>query len=90
MVSDLSRLPLPIRDQHEAQSERGQRTITAVGRMISLKSRAFAAKTAHERSALQRQIEATDQEIDQLVYELYGLSKQEICIVEEGVKTVAT
>jgi len=26
----------------------------------------------------------TDREIDQMVYELYGLSKEEIKIVEEG------
>jgi len=29
-----------------------------------------------------RQIEATDQEIDALVYELYGLTEEEIAIVE--------
>jgi hypothetical protein len=31
---------------------------------------------------LQREIEATDRRIDQLVYELYGLSDDEIRIVE--------
>ena len=31
-----------------------------------------------------RQIEATDREIDRLVYELYGLSDEEIRIVEEA------
>ena len=30
----------------------------------------------------QRQIEATDREIDRLVYELYGLTDDEIAIVE--------
>ncbi|MCI0638011.1 MAG: hypothetical protein L0Y72_15335 [Gemmataceae bacterium] len=40
------------------------------------------ARTAHERQALERQIEATDHEIDQLVYELYGLTAAEIRIVE--------
>lgn len=30
----------------------------------------------------QRQIEATDEEIDALVYELYGLTEKEIAIVE--------
>ena len=33
---------------------------------------------------LQRQIEATDRQIDRLVYELYGLSDEEIAIVEEA------
>jgi len=31
---------------------------------------------------LQRQIEATDKQIDRLVYELYGLTEEEIGIVE--------
>lgn len=43
-----------------------------------------ATKTAHERTALQRQIDATDWQIDQLVYELYGLTDEEIRIVEEA------
>jgi hypothetical protein len=33
---------------------------------------------------LQRQIEATDRQIDWLVYELYGLTEEEIAIVEKG------
>jgi predicted nucleic acid-binding Zn-ribbon protein len=39
-------------------------------------------KTDHERTALQRQIDATDRQIDQLAYELYGLTQEEIRIVE--------
>lgn len=35
-----------------------------------------------QKSILQRQIEATDREIDQLVYELYGLTDEDIKIVE--------
>ena len=31
-----------------------------------------------------RQIEATDREIDALVYELYGLTDEEIRLVEEA------
>jgi hypothetical protein len=30
------------------------------------------------------EIEATDREIDRLVYELYGLTEEEIRIVEQG------
>jgi len=41
-----------------------------------------AAKTDHEKTALQRQIDATDRQIDKLVYELYGLTPEEIEIVE--------
>ena len=40
------------------------------------------AHTPHEQTVLQRQIEATDRQIDALVYELYGLTEEEIKIVE--------
>ncbi len=42
-----------------------------------------AAKTAHEKTTLRRQITATDHQIDQLVYELYGPTKREVRIVDE-------
>ncbi|MBU0529495.1 N-6 DNA methylase, partial [bacterium] len=41
------------------------------------------AKTDHDRTILQRQIDATDKQIDKLVYELYDLTDEEIKIVEE-------
>jgi hypothetical protein len=40
------------------------------------------AKTEHEKTAIDRQIAATDKQIDALVYELYGLTEKEIRIVE--------
>ena len=39
---------------------------------------------SHEKTAIQRQIDATDRQIDQLVYDLYGLTDEEIRIVEEA------
>jgi len=33
---------------------------------------------------LKRQIDATDRQIDTLVYELYGLTEEEIALVEKG------
>lgn len=33
---------------------------------------------------LQRQTEATDRQIDRLVYELYGLTEEEVAVVEAG------
>jgi len=43
------------------------------------------ANTDHEKTALQRQINDTDRQIDQFVYELYGLTDEEIRIVEGGI-----
>ena len=39
---------------------------------------------AHEKTVLQRQIDATDREIDRLVYEQYGLTDHEMAIVQEA------
>jgi hypothetical protein len=39
-------------------------------------------KAPHEHESLQRTIAATDKQIDALVYELYGLSDEEIRIVK--------
>ncbi len=38
-----------------------------------------------EKAELEEKIERTDKEIDQMVYELYGLTKDEIKIVEGNV-----
>ncbi len=43
-----------------------------------------AARTAHDKTLIQRQCEATDRQIDALVYELYGLTTAEIALVEGG------
>jgi hypothetical protein len=37
-----------------------------------------------QRTVIERQIEATDRGIDRLVYELYGLTDDEITVVEEA------
>ncbi len=42
------------------------------------------ARTGHEQTGLRRQVETTDAEIDRLVYNLYGLTDDEIRIVEEA------
>ena len=54
--------------------------------MLALHKRAAGAKTGHQQTSLSRQIEATDAQIDRLVYELYGLSEEEIAIVEEATR----
>jgi hypothetical protein len=56
--------------------------VQLVEQMISLNKQLPGAKTGHEQTLLQRQIDATDKQIDKLVYELYGLTEEEIAIVE--------
>jgi hypothetical protein len=58
--------------------------VTLAKQMLTLHQQAAAAKTPDAQARLWRQIDATDRQIDRLVYELYGLTEEEIKIVEEG------
>ncbi len=55
-----------------------------VERMLELHKQLAAAKIPDEKTRIQREITATDNQIDKLVYELYGLTEEEIKIVEEN------
>ena len=60
-----------------------------VERMLALHSQKTGAgkqsvRTPQEQERMQREIETADVQIDRLVYELYGLSEEEIRIVEGG------
>ncbi len=57
--------------------------VSLVEQMLALHKSFAAAKSPQEKERLARQIEVTDRAIDALVYELYGLSEEEIRIVEE-------
>ena len=50
--------------------------------MLASHKQLAAARTPQEQTALTRQIAATDNQIDRLVYDLYGLTEEEISIVE--------
>jgi len=80
---------LPIRTinfSDPADVARHDHMVSLVDQMHSLNKQLQEARTPHEQNALQRQIEATDSQIDALVYELYGLTEEEIRIVEGGLK----
>ncbi len=60
--------------------------ITVADNMLSLNQRLASEQLPQRREQIQREIEATDRQIDQLVYQLYGLSDEEIRIVEEATR----
>jgi len=62
------------------------KTCRLVNGMLDLNKKLHAANIATEKTMLQRQIDATDRQIDNLVYELYALTDDEIAIVEEATK----
>jgi len=78
---------LPIRAVDFSDSTdvaRHDRMVALVERMLDLHKKLAAARTPDEKTRLQRQIAAMDRQIDALVYELYGLTEEEIRIVEEA------
>ncbi|MEW6356492.1 MAG: N-6 DNA methylase [Planctomycetota bacterium] len=84
-VGQLKELPIPRLDLCEpADKSRHDRMVELVERMLALHKQLDAAKTAHDKTVIQRQIAATDDEIDRLVYDLYGLTEDEIKIVEDA------
>jgi len=58
--------------------------VELVQRMLTLNKQLAKARAAQKKTAIQRQIDALDGQIDRLVYELYDLTDEEIAIVEEA------
>ena len=58
--------------------------VKLVEKMLALHQQLAAAKTPQDTTLLQRQIDAADKQIDQLVYQLYGLTDEEIALVEKS------
>jgi type I restriction-modification system DNA methylase subunit len=82
-LAELRRLPIPYPDiTKRDERTTHDRMVQLVEQMLTLHKQLPEAKTAHEQTLLQRQIDATDRQIDKLVYELYGLTEEEIKIVE--------
>ncbi len=80
---DIKQLPIRTIDFSDpTERARHDRMVALVERMLALHRQQAAAKTGHDRTLIGRQIEATDRQIDRLVYELYGLTEDEIGIVE--------
>jgi type I restriction-modification system DNA methylase subunit len=63
---------------------RHDRMVEMVKKMLAMHEQLAAARTEQERTMIQRRIEATDAQIDKLVYELYGLTEEEVRVVEEA------
>ncbi len=60
------------------------RMVSLVESVLDLHKQLPAARAEHDKTLIQRQISATDKQIDKLVYELYGLTEEEIVIIEDN------
>jgi len=80
--TNVDKLPILVPSSRDA---RYRRIIGLCSQMLVLCENRAASQVDHQRTVLSRQIEETDRQIDKLVYELYGLTEDEIAIVESSV-----
>lgn len=76
---------LPVRGidfSDSADKARHDHIVKLVERMLTAKEELSKAKTEAETTRLERECESLDRQIDQAVYELYGLTEEEIRVVE--------
>jgi hypothetical protein len=79
----LSQIPIrSIDPTNRSDNKFHKMVVSLVERILDLNKRTPA--TPQEQERLAREIESTDRQIDRLVYELYGLTEEEIRIVEGG------
>ncbi len=79
----LARLPIhKINFNSLTENNQYKKVISLVDQMLAFHKQN--PRTPQAKESLHREIEETDKQIDQLVYELYGLTEEEIKIVEGG------
>ena len=84
-IRDMLSLPFrPIDFNDPIDKVRHDTMVNFVEQMLELHKQLAEAKEPQAKTVLQRQIEATDRQIDELVYELYCLTEEEIKIAEKG------
>ncbi len=81
--TNIARLPIrSVESSSSSDRPKHDKMVVLVERMLDMIKRLANTKMAEDLTRLQRQIDATDREIDRLVYDLYGLTEEEIAIVE--------
>lgn len=82
----IAALPIYTTDFDNPQDvDRHDRMIALVTEMLELHKHLDHAKTDQEKRLIAREIESTDRQINSLVYGLYGLTADEIAVVEEAI-----
>jgi len=83
----LETIPVPTFDlTKKVDRSAHDRLVALVDQMLSLHKLLAAAQSPANKESLQRQIDSTDRQIDDLVYDLYGLGENEIKIVDESAR----
>ncbi|MFH0862245.1 MAG: N-6 DNA methylase [Candidatus Altiarchaeota archaeon] len=79
----LGKIPIHIISSNNVSEKALHSTVVSlVSQILELNKRLTLIKTPDEKNMVQRQIDAADSEVNNIVYQLYGLSEEEIKIVE--------
>jgi len=82
----IEKIPIPKIDfSNKTETAIHAKFVRLVEQILEAKKQLQQAKTEGDKNYLDRKCERLDKEIDQLVYQLYGLTEEEIKIVEESV-----
>jgi hypothetical protein len=83
--NSISKLPIRRIDiSVAADRARHDQMVSFVDHAMLLQQQLAAARTGHERTISMRQIDAVNDQIDQLVYDLYGLAQNDIAVIENN------
>ena len=83
-ANNINKVPVPIVDFNNQEDKHKHDLIASHVEQCYNSINSEIARTPQSKELIKRQIEATDKQIDALVYELYGLTDEEIKIVEEN------
>ena len=85
IIKQTRELPFPKLDpKNRADKTRHDKLVVLVDKLLGLMPKLRAATSDSEKATLQNAVTATDQQIDALVYDLYGLTEEEKNLVEGG------
>ena len=84
-LAELRNLPIRVLDiTIPAQKAQHDRMVQLVEQMLKTKAQVSTAKTESDRTYLEDKCAGLDRQIDQLTYELYDLTPEEVALVEQG------
>jgi len=87
LIKDCRRFPIrPVNLTTPRNGRCHDHMVVLVNQMLGLHQQLATAKTHYEGTSLEQQLHAVDRQIDQLVYQLYGLTAEEVNIVEQATR----
>lgn len=88
LIKDCRKFPIHLISTSDPFEQKQKKDlINLVNKTLQLNSRKHDMKLGNEISTINRMIETIDAEIDKIIYRLYGLTKDQISIVENEVKS---